>query len=210
MVAERARPLVVVLCKPPGSADCKTRLAAGIGRVAAAEVYRACLSTALRSAVACDAEVRLAVAGRPTALASFAWRHAPEADLVRQVGASFAERQLHEFARGLLDGYRPVALVASDLAEPSDEQLRWALRTAASGAVAIVPSPDGGYAVLASAVATPELASVPMSTGRTLESLCETLTRAGRDVAVSDHPLSDIDTQADLDRVSRAPSGTRR
>lgn len=207
MTARRTRPLVAVLCKPPRSADCKTRLAAGIGREAAAEVYGKCLDTVLRSAVLSGAAVRLAVAGRPMALASFAYNLAPEADLVRQVGESFAERQLHEIARGLLDGYRPVALIASDLAEPPDEQLRWALQTAANEAVAIVPSPDGGYAILASAVAVPELAAVPMSTGRTLESLYEALTRAGRRVVLGNRPLADIDTSADLAEVPRTPRG---
>lgn len=199
--------LVVVLCKPPESRDCKTRLAAGVGRDTATEIYRRCLDRVVASAAATGSAVRLAVAGPPEELASVVHRQAPSAELVRQAGATFAERQRHEIERGLRDRFRPVALVASDLAEPPDEQLRWALRAADGGAVAIVPSPDGGYAVLASGVALPELAAVPMSHDRTLRLLCSALRRAGRRVEISVRTLADIDTAEDAERFRECLPG---
>jgi glycosyltransferase A (GT-A) superfamily protein (DUF2064 family) len=146
--------------------------------------------------------VRFSVAGDPIELVAVARDHAPHADIMRQIGAEFAQRQCHEIARGLADGYHPVALVASDLARPPDEQLRWALRSAAGGAVAVVPSPDGGYSILASGIPLPELASVPMSSDRTCELLCHTLRQHGHRVEAGGRPLPDIDVAADLDRVA--------
>jgi glycosyltransferase A (GT-A) superfamily protein (DUF2064 family) len=207
MPAHSTGGLIVVLCKPPASPECKTRLAADVGRAAATEIYRQCLDMVLRSAVATGSAVRLAVAGQPGLLLPLARRRAPEADLVRQVGTSFAQRQRHEIDRGLRDGYDTVALLASDLAQPPDEPLRWALLTAVHGAIAIVPSPDGGYAILASSVPLPELATVPMSSGRTLDHLCDTLRRAGKPVRLGTRALPDVDTAQDLRQLRLQSTG---
>ena len=201
-------PLVVVLCKPPAATDCKTRLAADVGRVQAGRIYTRCLEAVLGAAARSGAAVRLAVAGPPLALAGIAAGHAPEAELVRQVGATFAARQRHEIDRGLFDRHRPVAIMASDLAEPPDQAIGWALAAAdpaaarpGETAVAIVPAPDGGYSILAAGGPLPELAGVPMSSDRTLEHLRAALRRHGRRVAVAERPLADIDDGADLARL---------
>lgn len=204
------RALVVVLCRPPWSSDCKTRLAADIGRAAATAIYERCLSEALRSAVATGAAVRISVAGRPIAMAGIADVHAPEADIVRQIDAVFAQRQRHEIDRGLNDGRRPVALLASDVAEPPGRFLCWALATAVDGVVAIVPSHDGGYSILASSAPLPEMDAVPMSSGRTLDLLRSTLHRHGRKVVLSPQSLPDVDVATDLDRLAREMRMERR
>jgi glycosyltransferase A (GT-A) superfamily protein (DUF2064 family) len=196
-------PLVIVLCKPVSSAECKTRLAADIGRRGASRVYRWSLTTAVRAASATGAAIRLSVHGRPADLAELAREHAPEADLVRQIGPTFAARQRHEIDRGVTDGFRPVLLLASDVAESPTPHLTWAMGAMKENQVAIVPSRDGGYSVLAATEPVPELDEVPMSTGSTFDALCERVRGQGRRLAVCPDPLADIDVAADLERVPR-------
>jgi glycosyltransferase A (GT-A) superfamily protein (DUF2064 family) len=210
--------LIVVLCKPPGAEDCKTRLAAGVGRRAASALYERCLGNVLRTATTADGAVRLSVAGRPLELAPLARSAAPEADLVRQLRDSFAERQRHEIDRGLADGYRTVILVASDLVGLSVDILRWARAVTVAGEVAVVPSPDGGYSVLGTSAPLPELAQTPMSSDRTLSALVDAVVAAGRRVRVADFFVADVDELADLERyapdalaaVARPGDGGRR
>jgi glycosyltransferase A (GT-A) superfamily protein (DUF2064 family) len=107
--------LLVLLCRPPGSPNSKTRLAADVGTERARQLYERCLDAVLASASEVAVDLRVAVAGPPLALATWCARHTPEAELVRQRGGTFAERQRNELRRGLADGYARVAVMASDL-----------------------------------------------------------------------------------------------
>jgi len=190
--------LVVVLCRPPAATDCKTRLARELGRATARRLYIRCLEQVLSQAAGSGATVRVAVAGHPTALAPYVARCAPDADIITQVGASFAARQAHQLDRGIADGYRPVTLVGSDLVDLDATALLWSQRMAASGVVAIVPAADGGYSLLSSAVPLPELADVPMSRSDTTTALAETVTAMGKPVAIAPFMVRDLDLAADL------------
>jgi uncharacterized protein len=192
------RPLVAVLCRSPHAPDCKTRLAAAVGRERAVRLYRACLVGVLRKVVALPVTVRAAVADAPAEVVELCREVAPEAEVAEQRGATFAERQRHEIARGLADGHELVALVASDLPFLDARAVSWAIAAAQAGAVAVVPSPDGGYSVLASSRDLPELAEVPMSRGDTGDMLVTALRAAGRTVRIAEFEVADLDDERDL------------
>ncbi|UJW30539.1 DUF2064 domain-containing protein [Saccharothrix sp. AJ9571] len=197
--ANTAKPLIVVLCRPPDAPDCKTRLARDIGRVEAVSRYRGMLESVLGTVSLAGTDVRIAVAGEPLALAPLAADRAPAAELVRQRGASFGERQAREVRRGLDDGYRPVVLVASDLPALSLEAVTWCLSRTGEHDVAIVPAHDGGYSLLASRVELPVLAAVPMSTTNTCRELSAALDRTGYSRVVAPFVVRDVDQAGDLD-----------
>jgi glycosyltransferase A (GT-A) superfamily protein (DUF2064 family) len=195
------RPLVVVLCRPPDSPDSKTRLALEVGRENATAYYVSCLQAVLGTLGRVDVDLRLAVAGNPIALAALASDLAPTAELVRQVGKTFAERQAHEIARGLADGHGVVVLCASDLPRLPIEAVTWALEVADRGDVGMVPSHDGGYSLLSTSRPLPGLAEVPMSmsdTGAQLARLLQPTLAPGRRVVCADLTVRDLDVLADL------------
>lgn len=191
--------VVVVLCRPPSAPDCKTRLAREVGPARAQQLYRRCVRHVLTVLQRLPVSVRLAVAGDPLALAPLCQEiGARDVELVRQVGATFQERQAHEISRALHDGHAPVALCASDLLELDERPVTWALAQAVAGRVGVVPSHDGGYSLLTSSVALPELVGVEMSTERTGTALVRVLAAAGHDVSVAPFEVPDLDVAADL------------
>src|SRR5262249_35230607 len=97
--------------------------------------------------------------------------------------------------RGLRDGHPSVVLCASDLFELDEDQVTWALT---ADGVAVVPSHDGGYSMLASSVPLPELADVPMSTTSTRDELLQALGAAGHTVSVAPFEVPDVDVLDDL------------
>ncbi|MGK5680216.1 TIGR04282 family arsenosugar biosynthesis glycosyltransferase [Actinoplanes sp. URMC 104] len=188
--------LVVVLCRPPDSPASKTRLVADVGADHARAVYRACLRRVIGAAAGVDADVRLAVAGPPLALAEFC-PDSPDVELVRQYGATFAERQRNEIRRGLQQGYRRVAFMASDLPTVEPGHIAWAVR-GEPDEVRIVPSHDGGYCIFGSGVDVPELTQVAMSRSDTLTRLTTELARRGRPVALAEFIVPNVNTGTDL------------
>jgi len=199
---EAESPLVTVLCRPPRSPESKTRLAAEVGSDTAAELYLGCLRGVLQAVGQLEVCIRLAVAGRPLELAELCAATVPAAELVRQRGATFAERQRHEIVRGLLDGHGVVVLVASDLLEIDAEILRWAIAAGQLAGVAIVPSPDGGYGLLGTSTDLPELVDVPMSSDTTRDSLVAALRARGLAPVVASRQLPDLDVAADMDGLA--------
>ncbi|GAA3427525.1 DUF2064 domain-containing protein [Streptosporangium sandarakinum] len=189
--------LVVVLCRPPASSESKTRLVADVGAAAARDAYERCLRHALRTAAAATARVRVSVAGRPLELADLTATCAPEAELVRQHDGPFARRQAEEIRRGLADGYRRVAFMASDLPTVRPEEIDWTL-SAPDGRVRIAPSQDGGYAILGTGVELPELVSTPMSRGDTRQLLVTAVRHSGRRVDVAPFEVANINHGPDL------------
>ena len=192
-----AETLVVVLCRPPASAESKTRLVADVGAAAARAAYERCLYRALSAAGAADADSRVSVAGRPLDLAGIAAACAPEAELVRQHSGPFARRQFEEIRRGLADGYRRVAFMASDLPTVRPEEINWVL-SAPDGRVRIAPSQDGGYAILGAGAEVPELMSTPMSRADTGQRLVAAIRRSGRHVEVAPFEVPNINHGVDL------------
>jgi glycosyltransferase A (GT-A) superfamily protein (DUF2064 family) len=198
--------LLVLLCRPPDSPDSKTRLAADLGRERARLLYERCLESVLTSAASVEADLRVAVAGRPLDLADWCLRHAPRAELVRQRGMTFAQRQRNELRRGLADGYARVAFMASDLPVIDPEHIAWALHGHAED-VRVVPAHDGGYCVLGTNTDLPELTDVPMSRGDTRTLLVEALRHNGKTVAEADFTVVNLNRGSDLAAIGRDVGG---
>ncbi|MGA6161421.1 TIGR04282 family arsenosugar biosynthesis glycosyltransferase [Amycolatopsis magusensis] len=191
--------LAVVLCKPPGAPNCKTRLVRDIGHRRAEQVYRECLEHVLTVLTGFGFPIRLAVDGAPLDLAPHCARAGVRhGELVRQRGETFQERQAHELRRGLADGHDRVLLCASDLPDLARRVVVWAVESAEAGHVGIVPSPDGGYSLLSTPSPLPELTEVPMSTTGTGQALAATLRRAGHSVRVAPYQVRDVDVAEDL------------
>jgi len=190
-------PLAVVLCRPPDSPAVKTRLARTVGRVQAQAFYRECLRHVLTVMRELPVSVRLTVAGRPLALAGLCAEVDIDVELVRQLDVEFAARQAHEITRGLGDHHPVVLLCASDLPRLRPEAVHWAVDLASEGDVAVVPSQDGGYSLLATAQPLPELAAVPMSLGDTGRRLAAALEDAGRRARVAPFAVRDVDVVDD-------------
>ncbi len=124
-----------------------------------------------------------------------------------QPGETFAARLAWAVRRACAGG-RPAVVVGGDVPDLDPGRLRAALEavTADPGAVAIGPSPDGGFYLLATT--TPldaELASVPFGGTNTRTALVGALRAAGRRVVLLPE-LRDLDTPADLERLLRANS----
>ena len=100
-----------------------------------------------------------------------------------------------------------VVLLASDLPALTPDAVSWAVHSALRGHVAIVPAPDGGYSLLGSGVALPELEQVPMSRGDTAATLAAAVRRAGRPVHLAPFTVADLDEPQDLpDSWRQSPS----
>jgi glycosyltransferase A (GT-A) superfamily protein (DUF2064 family) len=157
-----------------------------------------------------DLDMRIAVAGPPQSLEPYAGRCAPGAELTEQTGASFAARQAREIRRGLTEGYRTVILLASDLPDLSADAVCWTVHAARDGHVAIVPAADGGYSLLGSGTALPELERVPMSRADTASALAATVHEKGRSVLVAPFTVADLDEPDDVPDTWRNPIPQRR
>jgi glycosyltransferase A (GT-A) superfamily protein (DUF2064 family) len=189
--------LLILLCRPPNSPASKTRLVADVGARRAREVYERCLDAVLAAANRVPADLRVAVAGRPLELADRCARWAGHAELVRQRGTTFAERQRNELRRGLADGYHRVAIMASDLLTVTPEDIAWALAPEAPD-VRIVPSQDGGYCVLSTNSDLPVLERTAMSRTDTRAQLVALLAASGKTVRVADFEIVNINHGRDL------------
>lgn len=194
----RTSNLLVLLCRPPESPESKTRLVADVGMAEARNVYRECLRRVVAAAGAvAGADLRIAVAGRPLDLVAYCTSSAPDAELVRQYGETFAQRQRNEIRRGLMQGYRRVAFMASDLPNVNAAQIGWAL-AGQQQQVRIVSSHDGGYSIFGSGADVPELGEVPMSRSDTLSRLVSALRGGGRHVRLADFTVPNINHGSDL------------
>ena len=96
----------------------------------------------------------------------------------------------------LIVGYLGRHIIKAQLFNP--QTVTWALAQAGAGRVGVVPSHDGGYSLLTSSVALPELVGVEMSTERTGTALVRVLAAAGHDVSVAPFEVPDLDVAADL------------
>jgi glycosyltransferase A (GT-A) superfamily protein (DUF2064 family) len=201
---------LLVVAKAPEPGRVKTRLAADIGDVAAAEVAAAAL---LDTMAACVAAVgaqhcHLALAGDlDRAVDGAAIKRALAGWTVRpQRGDLFADRLVHAHA----DVPGPVVQVGMDTPQVTPAQLRAAAAALADHDAALGPADDGGWWVLAlrDPDAAEALADVPMSTVSTFDDTRAALEARGLQVTAVDR-LRDVDTSADAGAVWAAAPRTR-
>ena len=188
---------LVFMAKWPEPGRAKTRLCPPLTAEEAAACARAFLLDMLTEASFCDADRWLAfapAASHPAFVrlvgSGVGLIEADGADL----GAALRRAQFAAFARG----YRRVALVASDIPHLPAARYADAFAALEEADVAIGPSGDGGYYLLASKRETPLLFdNVPWSTASVLDQTLLQAQRAGLDIRLIPS-CDDVDVVGDL------------
>lgn len=157
----RRRPTVIVMAKQPVLGRVKTRLAAGIGPVAATAFYRTTLARTLR-VLGADRRWRLVVAVTPDR-----WRPRPphgRAALPQGRGdlGSRMRRCLHAALPG------PAVLIGADIPEVRPAHIAAALAALRRAPWVLGPATDGGYWLIGARRPLPPLAPVRWSTPHAL------------------------------------------
>lgn len=192
---------IVVMARRPVPGAVKTRLAVEFGDDAACALYEAFLRDTVDACRAANAATMVAF----TPGTERDWFAGLGADLLlaRQPDAPFGERLKSAMQEAFRCGFGPVALAGSDTPHLTAETLDAALDVAARGAVALVPTADGGYSVLALGRPQPGLFdNIDWSSGRELS---QTIART-RELGLGLELLPttfDIDTPTDLRQLAR-------
>lgn len=193
--------VLIAFVKEPRPGQVKTRLARDLGAELAASLYRRLAELELRhtqpEAGEYERVVYFAPAGAEPEIASWL----PGETLEAQSGADLGARMARAFEQVLERGARRAVIVGSDVPWVSRGHVRQALAALEAHDVALGPTGDGGYYLLALARPLPELFErMPWSTPQVLP---ETLARAAAlGLSVSGlEPLDDIDTLVDLERA---------
>ena len=193
----RRRPLVIVFARVPQLGRVKTRLARGIGALAALGFYRQTLMTILRR-LARDRRWDLEIAATPDRLAAGSWRR-PAGIVVRAQGQGDLGRRMLRALRGA--GRRPCAIVGCDVPDLDAAAVADALRRLARSDVVLGPSGDGGFWLIGWRGVAPGLRLLDGVRWSTAHARADTLARlTGKRVELA-RELDDVDESDDLARL---------
>jgi rSAM/selenodomain-associated transferase 1 len=201
--ATRAAPALHVFAKRPVPGAVKTRLAATIGAVAAAGVYRQLAETTLATAAAArDAGIvgNVVLWCDPDASAApfAAWRDRFGVTLRAQRGSDLGERMRFALASSLARGSAGI-VIGTDAPALDVAYLARAVRALAYHDAAIGPAEDGGYVLLGLTRDADVFSGIEWGTGSVLTATCARL--VGAQLSFAQLPtLWDVDTAADLER----------
>lgn len=197
-----------IAAKAPRPGLAKTRLAAGLGTANALRLYRAFLS---------DLADRFAAGPLPVCwyvtpadawreLAPIVRRPGPRPAVLSQPAGDWAARQDALFRGAHARGETRTLLMAADSPQlPETTVLR--ARDALDGHdVVLVPTHDGGYALVGMRGYRDVLSGVRMGTGDVLDAVLRRAAARGCRVALLD-PVFDVDEAGDLDLLRRALGG---
>jgi rSAM/selenodomain-associated transferase 1 len=195
----RAADVLVVMAKYPRPGQVKTRLARRFGAEAACRLYEAFL-----------ADIAHGFAGKPFSLL---WAIDPPranlsdvigspADCIDQIGADLGQRMRNCFGQIFAEGARRVVMIGADVPHIPESTIDAAFAALADHDVALAPSPDGGYCLVALSRPLDLFTSIEMSTPRVFEE-----TRA----LIEQHGLRwktlpecfDVDEVDDVDALAR-------
>jgi len=200
---------VLVMAKAPVPGLAKTRLAAVLGDLAAADLAAAglldtlevCRASAAPCVIALTGEMGQACRSEEIRQALRGWT------VLAQRGEGFDER----LANAHLDcGDGPVIQVGMDTPQVTATMLRQAGEALGDDDTVLGPADDGGWWVFGrhDASARTALLGVPMSTPDTCEHTRQALLSRGLSVGVVD-PLRDVDVVADAEAVADMAPHTR-
>jgi hypothetical protein len=189
---------LVVFVKHPAPGAVKTRLARAVGPGAAAELYRSLVEHVLASTTPGPGEFeRLVFFDPPEARDEMrAWL--PGVRLLAQAGGDLGARMSDATARAFARGASRVAVVGTDAPGLARNTVVSALDALGAADVAIGPSADGGYYLLALRQPRPELfAGIAWSTPSVALDTRARAAAAG--LVVHELPvLRDVDTLEDV------------
>jgi uncharacterized protein len=189
---------LLVFVKAPRPGAVKTRLAGVLGAGPAAEFYRAIADEEIRRTAPRAGEyARTFVFDPPEAEAEIE-RWLPGEAREPQQGKDLGERMSRAFASAFAAGARRVAIVGTDVPSCGREHVAEALRSLEEHDLALGPTHDGGYYLVALDQPRPALfQSIPWSTPSVLPATAERAGVLGLSVRMLD-PLRDIDTLEDV------------
>jgi rSAM/selenodomain-associated transferase 1 len=185
--------VLVVMAKYPRRGTVKTRLAAVYGDEPVCALYTAFLRD---------------IAGRFASRRALVWAvDPPDADLgaivgasaavIGQRGADLAERMRCCFEMLFGGGAARVVMIGADAPHLSDRVIDAAFTALDEHDVALVPSADGGYCLIALRAAVDVFTGVPMSSASTLEETLGRIAASGLSVRLLE-PSFDVDEPADV------------
>lgn len=176
-----------IAAKRPDPGRVKTRLAAGIGEGAAAELYRAFLA---------DLAARYPDAAWYVSPAR--WQPGPR--VLAQPAGTWTERQRHLFRGARARGEERTVLVASDSPQLPAEVVAEAFALLRRHDVVLGPVEDGGYCLIGMRGWHDVLAGVAMSTGSVLQEIRRRAAALGVGLALLPATY-DVDELDDLERL---------
>jgi rSAM/selenodomain-associated transferase 2/rSAM/selenodomain-associated transferase 1 len=203
-VGPTRRPVALAFVRAPVLGRVKQRLAADVGAREALRIYRrlaedvhatlcAAAAAGVCDVVLCAAEDDPGEGTRAVA----AWLPGAR-EVWAQGPGDLGARMERMTTRALAAGAPRVALVGTDVVGLTVPAIAAAFEALATADVALAPTPDGGYALLACARAEPALfRDMPWSTPRVAALTRERAAAAGLSVALLEG-LRDVDTAADL------------
>lgn len=188
-------PVIQVFAKPPLEGQVKTRLIPDIGAVKAARVFKYCLQYTLDlvRASAFDHQIWLSAASRHPVFQSESCHLQQGDDLgARMLFAINHQLSMHPSTDGR------VVLIGSDCLDLSQRHLDQAFAALATNDIVLLPTIDGGFALIGCRIAAPRLfARVEWSTSRVLKQTLDNARSLNYRVALLD-TVRDIDTLPDL------------
>lgn len=189
---------LIVFAKQPVAGQVKTRLAKRIGAQAAAAVHEAMLECVVRRWSGYGT-TRLTLAVSPDAWLDQARRRWPGvAEVVPQGAGDLGERIVRVVAAQWRRWGRPLVLLGADSPDLPAAHMQHALREVAGGRAAMVPTPDGGYCLLAIPRPLPALfEGVDWGSPHVASQTRDAARRCGLEL-VELPPAPDIDTADDL------------
>ncbi len=192
------RDCIVVMARRPAAGAVKTRLAASLGARPAAELYEAFLLDTLAACAEVDARVAISYAPDDAQARRYFSAAAPDALLAPQRDVPFGERLADATGSAFHAGAGRVAVIGSDIPHVRPQWIAGAFSALDEADLAIGPTRDGGYYLLALRSAEPRLfAGIDWSSGRELG---QTMARASElKLQVSVVPETfDVDVASDL------------
>lgn len=196
---------LVVFAKAPRPGEVKTRLCPPFTPEQAADFYSAMLDDVLAATAEFAPRLGLepVLAIHPGGACAALARRAPAPfRVVRQRGASLAERMQWAVREALAAGARHVLLRGSDSPTLNGDEVALALQALDEHDVALRPDRDGGYTLVGVRRRAAGLFDHPMSTGRVLQDTLANARSLGFSAAVGEVGF-DVDTVSDLTHLMR-------
>jgi len=195
----QAGAVLALFAKQPLPGKVKTRLTPPLRAEEASALYRVALQETVARFSTLPAELMLCWSGRQRWFA----RTFPEVLLLPQGRGDLGERLARVTAALFRAGCGPVAVVGSDSPDLPLSFIDAAFAALAAAEVAVVPSRDGGYTLLALRRPAPQLfTGIPWSTPEVLSATRARATAAGIPLAVVGE-WDDLDDLASLQRLAK-------
>lgn len=201
MVGVAGAQAVGVLTRAPGRGG-KSRLFAELGRPPDPALLTALLLDTLDGTAIHSSVRRVVAVDPPDACGDVAALVGADVHVVPQVSGTIGDRMRALMEALFADGAHAVVLIGSDLPDLTAETIMRAFaRLATEGTLVLGPALDGGYYLIGATRVPAIFDGITWGSARVLSQTIEAAAREGLRVELLE-PLSDVDTAADLRRVT--------